>query len=190
LEEQTLVSSLKIGDPSAQARFFKQYRPDLIRAASYVLGYRDSDVEDVVQETFELAFQKMQSFEFRGQGSLFGWLRQICLYRAFERVRRRHRQLAILDQDFDALSQKLSRQRHQTEQAHQHQQALLSVVTDAIKAFAEPCRSLLTLRGLKNYSYAQMAETLKMPLGSVMGRLSRCRQALKEQLQSLLAEGQ
>ena len=44
----------------------------------------------------------------------------------------------------------------------------------------EPCRGLLNLRDSQGKSYALISETLKVPMGTVMSRLARCRETLKQ----------
>jgi RNA polymerase sigma-70 factor (ECF subfamily) len=47
-------------------------------------------------------------------------------------------------------------------------------------------RQVLVLRVYEEWSYARIAEVLDIPVGTVMSRLSRAREALKEELESLL----
>jgi len=52
----------------------------------------------------------------------------------------------------------------------------------------DPCRSLLRLRDEEEESYSSIAETLKVPIGTVMSRLARCKEALKKLVLSALEE--
>ena len=55
-------------------------------------------------------------------------------------------------------------------------------VRDAIATLPLAQRQVITLVDLEECSYAQVAEVLGVPVGTVMSRLSRARQALKNHL--------
>jgi len=52
-----------------------------------------------------------------------------------------------------------------------------------IRQLSEDCREILTLCGI-GYSYAEIAEALDIKIGSVQSRLFRCRQKLKDLIES------
>src|ERR1035438_3071107 len=87
LEDRELVQKLLAKDPEAERLFFVTYRDRLCKACFYLLGHRDPEAEDVVQETFAAAFDKISEFEFRS--SLFHWLFRICMNRCYRSEERR-----------------------------------------------------------------------------------------------------
>ena len=58
----------------------------------------------------------------------------------------------------------------------------LSQLSDAIAGLPEPQRQVLLLVGLEGFSYADAAEALDVPVGTVMSRLSRTREDLRRTL--------
>ncbi len=56
--------------------------------------------------------------------------------------------------------------------------ATRATVRDALAALPEPYRSPVTLRDLEGLSYADVAERLDLPLGTVKGQISRGRALL------------
>jgi len=58
----------------------------------------------------------------------------------------------------------------------------LSQLADAIAVLPAPQRQVLLLVGLEGFSYAEAAETLNVPVGTVMSRLSRTREDLRRTL--------
>ena len=176
--ERDLVARLKQRDPQAEQWYVETHREKLYRAAVYFLGYRDPEAEDVVQETLAQGLDRLETFEHRS--SLYTWLNQICVHLCYRRVRQRQR-LALgaeadlrstLDlpvQSGDALSQLLGGER----KAQLH---------TALGGLEEPCRRILDLRDLQSLPYIEVARTIKVPVGTVMSRLARCRQKLKDAL--------
>jgi RNA polymerase sigma-70 factor (ECF subfamily) len=68
--------------------------------------------------------------------------------------------------------------------------ALVERVRAAVARLNEEQRKVLTLVDLEGFSYAEVAEILEIPAGTVMSRLSRARSRLKILLQSRMAESQ
>jgi RNA polymerase sigma-70 factor (ECF subfamily) len=56
----------------------------------------------------------------------------------------------------------------------------LAMLRLAVSKLEEPCRSLVQDRDLDGLSYIELAKKHGLALGTVMSRLSRCREALKK----------
>jgi DNA-directed RNA polymerase specialized sigma24 family protein len=91
MNEQRLVRKVLAGDQRAQQEFFLAYRDRLYRTCVHFLGYQDREAEDIVQEVFLIAHQKLAAFDFKHK--LSTWLIQICVNLCFERLRQRKRVL-------------------------------------------------------------------------------------------------
>ena len=55
-----------------------------------------------------------------------------------------------------------------------------SIVHDVLARLGEEQRMLLWLREVEGHSYAELAEILEIPLGTVRSRLSAAREALRK----------
>jgi RNA polymerase sigma-70 factor (ECF subfamily) len=141
------------------------------------LGYRDPEAEDILQETFITAIQQIHEFEFRS--SLYSWLYRICLNRCYNRLRNRKRQVALVEEELEVLADPLSieREDRKAEEAGYHR--VLEHIESQMPLLGKPCRELLDMRDRQDKSYAEISQTLKIPLGTVMSRLARCKEALK-----------
>ena len=185
MEDQELVGRILKGDPSAQEQLVKLHGGMLRRTCVHILGYGDPEVDDMVQETFVAAFRKLGSFEFRS--SLAHWLRQICVHFCFRRLRHRKRMVVQAHEDMEVLfipgailkegekSQAIDRTRQ------------IEVLGRAKEGLGKPCRELIGFRDEEGKSYVEISETLKVPMGTVMSRLARCRETLKELAQRILS---
>jgi len=89
-----LVDRARKGDQAALDRLFDRYAAPLRRWATGRLPRwaRDlTDTDDLVQEALLQTFRKIDQFEVRGAGALFGYLRQVVLNRIRDELRRKER---------------------------------------------------------------------------------------------------
>ena len=86
------------GDPHAQGELFEAYRADVTRLCHRLLGSRE-DAEDVVHESFLRMQRGVASYDparpFRR------WLLALAAHCAIDRLRRRHREARLFDDDAD-----------------------------------------------------------------------------------------
>ena len=181
--EADWVRRLRLRQPDAEQWYVEAHREGLYRAAVYFLGYRDPEAEDVVQETLLRGLSKLEGFE--GRSRLSTWLNQICVHLCYVRLRQRQRVAVGVEADLretfslassghDALHQLLDAEK-------------LRVLDAAIQALDGLCRQVVELRDRQGRPYAVAAAELKMPLGTFMSRLSRCRERLRKEVQRRLA---
>ena len=69
-----------------------------------------------------------------------------------------------------------------TPERQHEQQRLVSSVKTAVNKLPEGQRQAVTLVDLEGFSYAEVAEILQIPIGTVMSRLCRARKTLAEEL--------
>jgi RNA polymerase sigma-70 factor (ECF subfamily) len=182
-DEADWVRRLRLREPAAEQWYFDAHREGLYRAAVYFLGYRDPDAEDMVQETLLQGLAKLGGFE--GRSRLSTWLNQICVYLCYKRLRQRQRMAVGVEADLKA---DLGLASGSTDALHQLLEAEKSrLLASAISALDAPCREVIERRDRQGQAYAVAAAALKLPIGTFMSRLSRCRERLKEALQRKLA---
>ncbi len=180
-EERELLARLRAGDPAAEAWLLEAHRERLYRAAVHFLGWQDPEAEDLVQETFVQALKGLPAFE--GRSRLYTWLNQICARLCFKRIRQRQRLLLGVEDDLRRTLQLSARGDDALHQLlDQERRGLLQRALLGLKA---RCRELIERRDLRGQAYAVAARELKLPLGTFMSRLARCREGLKERILEL-----
>ena len=80
----------------------------------------------------------------------------------------------ILDQSSD--------QKADTAQQQMEASERQAIVRDAVIALPQDQRELILLRDYHGLKYAEIAEILNVPIGTIMSRLSRVRKQLRQQL--------
>ena len=135
---------------------------------------RDADTaQELVQETWAKALER--AGQLREGSKLLPWLSRIMvnIYRDRLRRQREHLELERLELSAgDATLKSLGRDDE------------IERVREAVARLSEDQRMVLTLVDLMELSYAQVADTLEIPVGTVMSRLSRARRNLRELLEA------
>lgn len=151
------------------------------RARLYRLAYswcHDAALaEDLVQETLYKALKK--SGQLRDMEVLEGWLFRILANCWHDHLRQRRSTVDI--DDLDDIEEMPFANRLTPEDMHGEKQ-LVARVRSAVERLPLGQRQVLTLVDLEEFSYGETAEILDIPVGTVMSRVCRARQALKQQL--------
>ena len=101
-EEQALLGAVLVKDRKAAAEFVSRYADAVYAYVSRRLAPRRDLVEDVVQDVFLAALQKLATFA--GQSSIVGWLLGIARHKVEDVYRAQLRSPDPLPDDFDAPS--------------------------------------------------------------------------------------
>jgi RNA polymerase sigma-70 factor, ECF subfamily len=106
-DEAELIARCRAHDRAAEDELFNRFRRQVAANLYRVLGDR-SDLEDLVQEVFVIAFRGLSRF--RGEARLSTWLYRICVNVALGRIRTRKRRPAaysVADLDASAIDPSL-----------------------------------------------------------------------------------
>jgi RNA polymerase sigma-70 factor (ECF subfamily) len=144
---------------------------DLFRMASSLLRNR-TEAEDAVQECLLQAWKSFDRFE-RGTNCR-AWLYKI-LFHVVSHQRRKWSRLWLAEDPQileDTLVAKTEIAEHLTDQE------ILAAIGKIPQKYAE----VLLLADVQEFSYKEIQETLAIPIGTVMSRLSRGREYLRAEL--------
>jgi RNA polymerase sigma-70 factor (ECF subfamily) len=136
--------------------------------------------EDAAQETFIQAWLHLSSY--RPQTSLRNWLYRIAVNAATDILRKEKR---ILPNALEDLPLQDPQPGPEALLSHAERTVLIQ---NAILSLPEACRGVLVLREYEGLSYHEIADTLDIPIGTVMSRLSYARKVLKERLEKKLSQ--
>jgi RNA polymerase sigma-70 factor (ECF subfamily) len=147
-----------------------------------------ADAEDLVQDTYLKAFRAADSFE--PGTNLRAWLFTILHNTARNRARDRARDTVTVDSDAvdqaaDGLTTGAIGSTTTTPEALLLRDTLTPEIQAAIDALPEAFRQAVWLRDVEEFSYAEIADMLQIPSGTVMSRISRGRRMLFNRLQHL-----
>jgi RNA polymerase sigma-70 factor, ECF subfamily len=180
-----LLRLARDGDPAAFRILIRRTDRYLYRIARSVL-LDDQEAEDVVQETYVRAFNRL--VDFRGDASLSTWLTRIALNEALKQHRRRRRVVSL--DVLDSASARLDAQIHRSpmiapdqdpERATAQHQIRIRLER-AIDGLPEAFRTVFVLRDIEEASTEQTASALGLQPQTVKTRLHRARRLLREAL--------
>jgi RNA polymerase sigma-70 factor, ECF subfamily len=156
----------------------------LYRTALRLTGV-PADAEDLVQETYLKAFRAAASF--KPGTNLRAWLFTILHNSARNRARDRAREALSVDSELVERAAELPRPGGiaETPETLLLRDTLAPELQAAIDALPDAFRQAVWLRDVEEFSYAEIAEMLSIPIGTVMSRISRGRHLLFERLNHL-----
>lgn len=148
---------------------------DSLYGTALRLSRRGADADDLVQDTYLKAFRS--SAQFKRGTNLKAWLFTI-LYNTFRNMRRDHGRDPV-DIDSDVVEQAAaSAPGDLTPEEILTRDTLDVDLQAALDGLPDAFRQAVWLRDVEELSYAEMAQVLAIPIGTVMSRISRGRRQL------------
>lgn len=174
LPSDSEIKAIALQDRRAAADVLvRRYRDGLYRHAAGILKDYEEAI-DVTQEVFIKAMREPRFFE--EEFKMKAWLYRVTTNLCFNLVRNRKRRAAILE----SVPQPRSADPRQVDVVFRTEQQ--EAIMEAMDALSDSHRRILMLRYYSDLSYAEIADTLDVKLGTVMSRLSRAKRRLVEAL--------
>jgi RNA polymerase sigma-70 factor, ECF subfamily len=152
---------------------------DALYGTALRLTRKPQDAEDLVQDTYLKAFRASSQFE-RGT-NLKAWLFTI-LHNTFRNMRR-HDGRSPVEVDSETVEKAADTAGDdQTPEKLLTRAALDGDLQAALDSLPEAFRQAVWLRDVEEFSYAEIAEIMGVPIGTVMSRISRGRKMLHDSL--------
>ena len=171
-----LIHRCKAGDQEAFAMLYDQYKQLVYRAACLMLD-DPQDAEDALQEVFIRVYRSLASYD-GAKGAFTTWLHQITVNTCLNRHRHRRRRPKLLQ--YGEIEQtRLSQNPSFVEGIAEDQ-----ILQQALGKLSDKLRVVVILHYGLEMSYAEMAQVLKLPLGTVKSRVHEALNVLRDQIGS------
>ena len=180
--QRTSASSLE-GD---YRRLYDRYKDRVYNVCFRITG-SPSDALDASQETFGILFRRIREFRFESRFS--SWVYRIAVNASIDvRRRARSRRISSLEniQGADENKYELADRGVEMPSISASRREFELAVQHAISRLSPKLRSIVVLRYIENLSYEEVAETLRISLGTVKSRLARAHEALDRELAPVL----
>jgi RNA polymerase sigma-70 factor (ECF subfamily) len=166
LADEDLMEHVRTGDASAFEIIFDRHA-DVAFSLAYRMCGRRGMAEDIVQESFLSLWRSGTRYD-RTRGSVRSWVLGVVHNRAIDLFRRDSVRTSKDIADEDAV-ERLPAAESTEREAERRDQA--SQVRAALSGLPEEQRKVIELAYFGGFSHSQIAEMLRLPAGTVKGRM-------------------
>lgn len=132
-----------------------------------------TEAEDIGQETFIRFYKSLDKF--RGESSISTYLIRIAINLSLNEIKRRQRQRKHIS---DVPEEGLDKLPEHTNSKNKKEAQ--EIVQKAVQTLHPKFRAVVVLRFILGYTTQETAKLLKLPMGTVLSRLTRAQMKLKD----------
>lgn len=162
IQERQWVNRCRTGDETALACLIARHRNRLVRTASNLLRDRH-EAEDVAQEAFLKAFREIGKL--RDDRAFSGYIYRICVRLCMDRLRMKRPELVEIT----------SSEPHKGGSVENR-----VVIEKLLTQLPLELQTTLVLREMEQLSYEEVAEVMRVPVGTVRSRLHTARERFRK----------
>ncbi len=190
-DDVTLVRRFRQGDMESFSLLVAKYQDRIYNMLLRMCG-RPADAEELAQEAFLRAMERIG--QFHGRSKFYTWLFRIAANLASSHRRRSgrikfHSLSGPEDGDSsstDALTSEMAARCQIGPQEAAVAAEMNQHVMSALGKLDDEFRLVIVLRDIEEMDYAQVADVMNVPVGTVKSRLHRARAMLRDRLRGLL----
>lgn len=172
LDESQLVGKIRLGDERALAELIDRHQAAIARVVVGMLG-NVPEAEDVGQEVF-LRFWFSAS-HYRHEAEVRTYLTRIAINLSINELNKRKRKFGFMlnlgTETAEAFAAKVD--------SHEQVYSNAELIKAALSRLDTAHRSVVVLRLIEGYSTKETAEILNLPLGTVLSRLARAQEKMR-----------
>lgn len=184
--EAELIAAVLKGDPASFEPLIEKYSPRVFATARRY-ARRESEVEDIVQEVWLKAYQKLKSF--RGEAPFEHWLMRLAVRTCYDFLRSHQRNR---ESSFSELSEPeddwLERFIHHPEAARDDAAAARQLVQRVLQQLTPPARLIITLLEIEDRSVKEISKLTGWSVPLVKVRAFRARAEMRKILAKIAKE--
>lgn len=180
ISDLELINKVIAGEKWAFGEIVKKYKSKVAATVINMLG-NTQEAEDVGQEVFIRFYKSIENF--RGEAQLGTYLVRIAINLSLNEIKKRKRQRLLSFESWSKSAAETMEEENKTNKLEQSE-----IIRRAMNKLNPKHRSVIVLRLVDGYSTEETAKILNLPVGTVLSRLSRGQQKLKELLAPLIEE--
>jgi RNA polymerase sigma-70 factor, ECF subfamily len=180
--DEELLRLMLGGDAEAFEALYDRRQGGIYRYVLRMTG-SPSSAEDITQEVFLSLIRDHSAYE-ESRGTVKSYLYGMARFRLFRRLQRDRNFVSLDDRDgADAFD----RQSNEDPFAELAREQTIELVRQAVLSLPEHFREVIVLCYLQEMNYADAAEIIDCPIGTIRSRMARARSLLTEKLNLLRA---
>lgn len=172
-----LIDRCKRGDIKAQYSLYKLHVKNLYNVSMRFMNNK-MDADEIVQDTFITAFNKLSEFE--GKGAFGQWLKRIAMNNCLSILRKRK----VYFEDLEDAN--VSNEIH----VEVDDQVDPAIIHHAIKSLPEKARVIVNLYALEGLKHKEISKMLDITESTSKTQYRRAKQLLLEKLKNVMHENQ
>lgn len=177
MTDEQIIREVKKGNDSVYRILVQRYESLIASTVIGMLG-KTPEAEDVGQEVFIRFYKAIHNF--RGDSSVGTYLTRIAINLSLNEIKRRQRKKNFfIDKEYSELTQRAD----DSKKGYNENEEMVKM---AVQTLNPKFRSVVVLRLIDGYSTQEVARILKIPMGTVLSRLSRAQEKLREKLAPLM----
>lgn len=172
----SLIEKCRKQDQRSQMQIYKLYYKAMFNTSLRIVG-DNGDAEDIMQESFLDAFQKLE--QYTEEGSFGGWLKRIVVNNSIDFVNKNKLQtefsehMEVVEEESSDFDEKEIR---------------LKDIRDALGKIKDEYRIIISLFLFEGYDHEEISEILNISYNLSRTRYSRAKRKLMEEIQSIQKE--
>ena len=178
VDEAALLAAARQNDESAWRALVDRHESAVAAVVIGMLGPGDEADDVESRKPFIRFFRSLDSF--RGESSVRTWLQRIAINLSLNALKRRKRGLRRF-LDLDDADEAMPQLQSNDVAAHDAR-TTIEIVRAAVTRLPERQRPVVVLRMIEGYSTRETADMLGIPEGTVLSRLARAMDQLRQQL--------
>jgi len=178
MQDEQVVTEVLSGNINAFELLILKYQTRIFNTVFSIVKRREL-AEDIVQDTFLKAFEKLSTL--KNRETFFPWAKRIAMNLALNTFEREKRVLDVENEDSDYnYFEQLSGGEVPEERALKEE--LRRYVRMFVDSLPDKLRVVVILREVEDMSYEEISEMMNIPLGTVRSRLFNARAYIKDRL--------
>jgi RNA polymerase sigma-70 factor (ECF subfamily) len=184
--EAELIAAVLKGNAASFEPLVEKYSPRIFAMARRY-ARRESEVEDIVQDIWLKAFERLQSF--RAEAPFEHWLMRLAVNTCYDSLRRRQRNRETIFAELsDAEENWLDRLVHQPEAANENAEAARQLVERVLEQLSPSARLIITLQEIEERPVKEIAQLTGWSVPLVKVRAFRARAEMRKVLSRMAKE--
>ncbi len=181
-EDLRLINKALRGDQAAYQRLVNKYKPTITFVLYRIVQDKD-DVEDIVQEVFINTFRALNSF--KKEYSFFSWIYKIALNKGIDYLRKKKLKTFSIDKPISSKDGEF--QYEVPDSTYEPDKHIIAseksaLIQAAIDKLPPKYKRVIIMRHMEEKDYSEIAEELKLPIGTVKVHIFRARELLNKYL--------
>ncbi|WP_109831547.1 RNA polymerase sigma factor [Reichenbachiella versicolor] len=168
--EKKLIRDCIDGNRKSQEELYKLYAGKMFLVCMRY-SKEQQEAEDILQESFIKIFKQLKSF--KGESSLFFWMKRIVINTALNSQRSKLYLFPMVD---------VNEMKEETSQSSEPSDYSMEELMNMINKLPQSSRIIFNLYAVEGYKHHEIADMLKISIGTSKSQYARAKQLLREQM--------